>query len=634
MRTLPSASRGPRPSGPGAGDAAPGAVLLATPPVWTPAVLAAPLLAAARQWRACADTAGDTAVELATATAERAGWSGADADAYDARRALLAADAAAARDLATRAARALEALAGRTEAVQRHLDESLARLAAAVPHQGGPERMLFAVTGPAQARRVHAAVAEAADLRGDLDTATRDAETELAAVAAGWHALAARLPPMPALPEPEPSGTATVVTTGTSTTTDGTEFADGSTTDVAGPFRARAGSPDGLTLVNTGAGDDTVRVTIDAAGRTLVLVDDAQVAAVASGRLVVRTGGGRDTVEVDPAVGVPVTVLAGAGDDRVTGGDLLHGAGGRDALLGRDGDDLLLGGADRDYLDGGAGGDVLDGGDGDDTAYGLGGADLLRGGDGRDHLSGGRDGDVLLGGDGDDTLTGGAGGDLLDGSTGTDRAYHDASDDAAGAEIAHLAPASAPGGALRIEGSPDFVARVESDLDLLRASPTGRRLLAELDAELATGDGWLPGDGPDSLTVRELPAGTANGHAGPDGDDDRYAIDYEPGFDALAGDAPPVVVLHHELGHAWDHLTGTGIAGAYAGDDVMWDGRSWVAVPTAERVVTGLPVDDDGDPTTPERLDPRHPYALTENALRDELGVVARDRYGTPARPE
>ncbi|MFD0593358.1 M91 family zinc metallopeptidase [Catellatospora coxensis] len=65
----------------------------------------------------------------------------------------------------------------------------------------------------------------------------------------------------------------------------------------------------------------------------------------------------------------------------------------------------------------------------------------------------------------------------------------------------------------------------------------------------------------------------------------------------------------------------------------MWDGSRWVPVPDRERVAVGLPIDDDGDPTTPERLDPHHPYPLTENALRDELGVSGRQTYGTPRRP-
>ena len=46
-----------------------------------------------------------------------------------------------------------------------------------------------------------------------------------------------------------------------------------------------------------------------------------------------------------------------------------------------------------------------------------------------------------------------------------------------------------------------------------------------------------------------------------------------------------------------------------------------------EREAVGLPIDDDGRLSTPDRLDPDHPYALTENALRQELGVPLRASY-------
>ncbi|WP_155374533.1 M91 family zinc metallopeptidase [Catellatospora vulcania] len=586
----------------GASDGAP-VLVMALPPLWSLPVHATPLLAAAQRWRSCAAAAADAAEGLAAATAVRAAWTGRDATAFEERRRRLADGAALAAELAGRSASTLEALAGRLSSVQRHLDESLARAAAAVPCRGGAERVLFYALGPAQAARVHAAADEAEGLHGDLAAATRQAEAALAAAAAGWHELAGMFPPAAEPPTPEPSETVVV----------------------------RA---DGVTLVNTGARDDDVVVTTDAAGRPLVLVNGRTVAAVPDGRLVVRTGGGDDRVHVDAAVTGAVTVLAGAGDDRVDGGSLLHGAAGADTLLGRDGDDLLLGGDGRDYLDGGAGADVADGGLGDDTGYGLGGDDTLRGGAGRDHLSGGRGDDLVYGGDGDDVLVGGAGADTLDGAAGLDRAYLDLADPAAETESSHVAPQAAPGGGITVTGSPEFTERVESDLDLLRASPTGRQMLAELDTALADADGWLPGDGPDTLEIRELPFGSANGFAGfADGDADRHLIEYEPAFDRLTGNAPPVVVLYHELAHVWDDLTGHARPGAGSRDDVMWNGHDWVPVPDRERVAVGLPIDDDGDPTTPERLDPDHPYPLTENALRDELGVSGRQTYGTPRRP-
>jgi len=35
-----------------------------------------------------------------------------------------------------------------------------------------------------------------------------------------------------------------------------------------------------------------------------------------------------------------------------------------------------------------------------------------------------------------------------------------------------------------------------------------------------------------------------------------------------------------------------------------------------------------GRETLPNRLDPRHPYGYTENALREEMGLPSRSRYG------
>jgi len=109
-------------------------------------------------------------------------------------------------------------------------------------------------------------------------------------------------------------------------------------------------------------------------------------------------------------------VLAGRGDDQVTGGglrdsvtggsgnDVATGVGGRDVLVGNSGDDKLNGGADDDLLSGNAGDDLLLGGPG---------ADLLGGGTGIDRLFGGAGPDQLIGGPGKDRLNGGSGNNTL-----------------------------------------------------------------------------------------------------------------------------------------------------------------------------------------------------------------------------
>jgi Ca2+-binding RTX toxin-like protein len=88
-----------------------------------------------------------------------------------------------------------------------------------------------------------------------------------------------------------------------------------------------------------------------------------------------NTFGGNDTLDVAPGQGplIAVTVDAGAGNDRFTGGDEA------DTFFGGSGDDTLDPGAGADLVDGQSGNDVLK------TRDGAG--DLVRGGDGIDSAS-------------------------------------------------------------------------------------------------------------------------------------------------------------------------------------------------------------------------------------------------------
>jgi Ca2+-binding RTX toxin-like protein len=184
-------------------------------------------------------------------------------------------------------------------------------------------------------------------------------------------------------------------------------------------------------------------------------------------------------------VQVPVTVIAGAGNDTIVGGDnndvligesgndLIQGQLGDDKLEGRDGNDTLQGGGGDDYLCGGFsdylngfanfytgpdGADVIDGGDGNDwvdyryrndpvavrldgTARSgaggegdtvnanveniLGGAgnDILIGNGNANYISGGAGNDQLFGQGGNDQLVGGAGVDSTYGGAGADFFY-------------------------------------------------------------------------------------------------------------------------------------------------------------------------------------------------------------------
>lgn len=109
-------------------------------------------------------------------------------------------------------------------------------------------------------------------------------------------------------------------------------------------------------------------------------------------------------------------VLAGEGDDRMTGGrfrDSLQGGSGNDSAAAGAGRDVLLGNSGNDKLNGGADDDLLSGNAGDDRLIGAAGADLIGGGAGRDRLFGGPGPDQLIGGADKDRLNGGSGNNTL-----------------------------------------------------------------------------------------------------------------------------------------------------------------------------------------------------------------------------
>ncbi|HEX8455957.1 MAG TPA: M91 family zinc metallopeptidase [Pyrinomonadaceae bacterium] len=471
-------------------------------------------------------------------------------------------------------------------------------------------------------------------------------------------------------------------------------------------------------VVDAGAGDDRIQVTRDPkTGATVINVNgerhdinlstyidpadgyekaQVEVDGVPQqlGRndpylLTIRAGDGNDTIDVGRDVQINFTLEGGAGHDRIQGGA------GHDRIEAGDGDDTVDGGAGRDYINGsrgndklygGAGHDTVYGGDGDDYMQGNAGEDYLEGGRGRDHLlggagndvlSGGLDDDTLEGGRGDDKLYAGAGTDKLYGSvignrhperaTGTDTIYSQTGDevaDDAGTTVVNVELVGQPGSrGVRVEGSPEFVERVEQDIEFLRSSPTGRQMLTEFDKAYdstrdAKSDWWLIGrffnDG-NSVTIRELreedngfaaptdyPKTSLDPKTGRAGAGSDVVISYNPQLNQFPfrdpnnpadawRDLDPVVVLYHEMAHAYDDVRGVmqPYAPYQAKNPVDNDPRD-IGMQNRERQAVGLendgiPFDFDGDPKTPKTT--ANPHALTENGLRDELGRPRRPRY-------
>jgi hypothetical protein len=116
--------------------------------------------------------------------------------------------------------------------------------------------------------------------------------------------------------------------------------------------------------------EDADGISVGASGCTSVDADTVDCgAATGFTRVSFGFGAGSDMLSVSGALGVPLTVDGGAGNDEIDAGER---------------------------------GDVLDGGDGNDTIYAGAGADEVRGGPGSDELSGGIGADTIDGGSGDD----------------------------------------------------------------------------------------------------------------------------------------------------------------------------------------------------------------------------------------
>jgi Ca2+-binding RTX toxin-like protein len=133
--------------------------------------------------------------------------------------------------------------------------------------------------------------------------------------------------------------------------------------------------------------------------------------------------------EGDVVEGDVEAVLGGAGDDTLTGADVVD-----NVLRGGPGADVIDGGTGDDTVDGDAGGDVLSGGGGQDTVSFFGApaviVNLASGtatGEGNDtlsgffHAEGGAHGDALIGSASANLLTGRGGNDTLAGEAGNDQ---------------------------------------------------------------------------------------------------------------------------------------------------------------------------------------------------------------------
>lgn len=418
--------------------------------------------------------------------------------------------------------------------------------------------------------------------------------------------------------------------------------------------------------IETTKKDDKIGITQDAAGNVTVEVNGKKQTFTGKDKdnLIIKAGDGNDTVTVGKGVTVKLTIDGGDGDDRLQGGDgddTISGGGGGDKIEAGAGNDTVDGGDGRDYINGSKGRDKLAGGAGNDVIYGGDDADEIDGGDGDDYLEGGKGNDTIAGGKGKDILSGGMNDDILKGGEGDDVIYAGEGKDSIFGEkgsnkifsqtgdtddsktkgvkntVVTIDLSKAVGTNIVVNGLDEFKERVEADLEMLRSSSTGRKMLEAHDNSKHSVTIV------EETTINKGNSASSTGAGNPfydeankkNGSGQDGVVKYEiASVYRATSERPPVVGLFHELAHTYDFTNGTGRKGIYDGKDKV-DKIDTLKNPlnkkpdvvNLERVGTGLTVDHDNDVKTPEILDPNHPQDLTENGLRNELSLPKREHY-------
>lgn len=430
-------------------------------------------------------------------------------------------------------------------------------------------------------------------------------------------------------------------------------------------------------IIDTGHKADTVYVGKSADGRLNLHINGQAFAFDSTDRqgrpisLQINTRSGNDTVTISPDVNNPATIDGGDGDDALTAG------GGKTRLLGGAGNDTLRLGSNTGYAQGNDGDDILIGGSGKAVMYGNNGNDQLYAGAGpvskQSYLDGGSGDDRLYAGNGHTILHGGKGNDQLVGYDRTtfytgkgkdqiinnrrgDQIYAkagDAYDSSQGSAFTKVKTSNTGDAGFKVVGRPEFKQRVADDFEFLRSSPTGQKMLEDMDREAANaggkvnvreererGNGYLFGsselaklrrDG-GSYVERDDPRRGRVYDGQPGARADIGVLDYDPmdlGDPRKDTLEPPIIGLVHEMGHAYNGATGTHLPGRtleHSPSDPEFSDR----IPNSEFKVVGLPnsaqpYDFDNDPTTPPTT--TNPEHFTENGMLRELGLPERKSY-------
>ncbi|WP_438869563.1 M91 family zinc metallopeptidase [Pseudomonas sp. L1(2025)] len=428
----------------------------------------------------------------------------------------------------------------------------------------------------------------------------------------------------------------------------------------------------GTTFIKTKDKSDTINITVGADNKLTAYINGIPHALPIDANdtrqaLFISSSGGDNTINIDPRAQIVVNISTGKGKDCITAGGghtLIDAGAGKDYIQLGSGTGIANGGDDDDILVAGEGHAIMSGDNGNDKLYATQTASTkrqiyLNGDNGDDELYAGAGINVLNGGLGNDTLVGhrqttfytGAGKNTVYSYSEQDKIHAQDTDtvhNIGNAPIEHVKHVDSGKHAFKIEGSPAFISKVENYLEQLRGSPSGQKLLQELD-RLAIKNGGrttIKESSYDGLSYYQfknshtdkVPEEEHHKHNSPEfgyitnGKAGSVATHAEIGVDAayfsLDINEPPLLQLYHQMVHAFNGGHGTVLPGSQPvigadGKPVEEDGEPKTNL-NVEYQAIGIPTDGtlydfDNNPMTPPTATNPSPY--TENDMRREMGV-------------
>ena len=421
----------------------------------------------------------------------------------------------------------------------------------------------------------------------------------------------------------------------------------------------------GMIHVDTGDGDSTIGVAQDERGWVTITVngESHRLAGRQAKNIEIDSGKGNDKITVSPNVTVRLRLVDAGGNNTIheeaaAGAYVQTGDGDNTVVLGG-GHNYVYLGAGKNQVTGTKGADYINGGTGTSTINAGSGPNILYGGTGTSVINAGSGTNTVYTGSGDVTVNTHGGHDMIYAQAGS---HVNATGAGASPVVVTVATTNIPD-SITVSGTPEFRERVLADLQLVASSPAGQHMLEGIGnsghtLDISNGESWNSADHGtpvrnNSFTwmadengdplARDPKTEFADPKTGAHGQGHNAIIAFDPTLTTLGDPAQgatrdyhetlPTVVLFHELAHAYDFTSGAMAPGYYGpnGTDRV-DGQ--LLSPTsylrnAEREAVGLPFNWDGESSTPETQVPEsmHPYELTENGLREEMGLPDREHY-------